>query len=160
MECNKKCNSNSACYSECIFDVAGVFVDGKYQPEYWMKAVETFFVEFNFTDTQSETWLPVVKKAYETCELLSNNFILGHYCYSSPFFYFQVSDSKETSNCKVPARVLTIRACAYQMSFLNCPETLFKATEECEDIKKFVQTESKCGQMFEDVFIINKIFWY
>lgn len=81
IECTKKCNSNwkSACYYECIFEVAGVFVDGKYQPEFWMKAVETFFVKFNFTDTMKETWSPVVKKAYETCEQLSNNFILGHY---------------------------------------------------------------------------------
>lgn len=73
--CDKRCekNENECCKYECLIQTTGSFVDGKFQTENWFKQHDNYFVISNSTAVSKETWMPIIKKSFETCEKLSKN---------------------------------------------------------------------------------------
>lgn len=63
-------------------------------------------------------------------------------------------------DCQFSTYVFTLKRCVYQQNFLNCPPALFNEGEYCKEVKKFVQTNDKCGQIYGTTFLVDESFWY
>lgn len=48
----------------------------------------------------------------------------------------------------------------YQQNFLNCPQSLFNGSDHCAAVKKFLETNDKCGEMIENIFLTDVKFWF
>lgn len=73
-ECYKKCEKHEidrCCRYECLVQVTGIFVDGKFQIEKMYKDYDNYFEYTNSTAAKKEAWMPIIKKSFETCEELS-----------------------------------------------------------------------------------------
>lgn len=65
-----KDNQDKCCLSDCIFEVSGVYVDGKYNVE---KIQEAFEITFNDSmSDEKEKFTPIIKLSLEKCGNLSN----------------------------------------------------------------------------------------
>lgn len=45
------------------------------------------------------------------------------------------------------------------MNFINCPASKFYESGGCKAVKTFVKTNEKCGEKFEDIFILDNSYW-
>lgn len=54
----------------------------------------------------------------------------------------------------------TILWCVTEKNFLSCPSTMITDSSEFEKVKKFLETEDKCGTQYDDFFLIHVTFWF
>lgn len=70
--CQAKCKENQGecCLSDCAFEAAGIYVDGKYNVERLQECFELFFND-SMSDAR-EKFAPIIKLSLEKCGNLSN----------------------------------------------------------------------------------------
>lgn len=45
------------------------------------------------------------------------------------------------------------------MNLINCPKSKLHESDGCKAVKAFVKGNEKCGEKFEDIFILDKSYW-
>lgn len=70
--CEAKCKGNQGecCFSDCVIEAAGIYVDGKYNADRLQEVFELFFND-SMSD-EREKFTPVIKLSLEKCGNLSN----------------------------------------------------------------------------------------
>jgi hypothetical protein len=71
-KCEKKCNKLNhfdCCFSECVYEQDGFFVDGKVDTKKMFNTTTEMFQHPFFNET--DKWLSMNQKSFEVCEKLS-----------------------------------------------------------------------------------------
>lgn len=112
------------CYSECIFNATKALTNGDID----VAALKSYM---KGRYSVNNDWAPIIDKAIEECAAEVKN---GPPMPSPPPPQFGAAPTKECD-----PKFGHMLMCCHQKTFRNCPATVYKASPECDDLKKFAE---------------------